>query len=58
MNQYTVTGRFKNRDGYAEFETALEAENEDVAREHVLSQLGSRHGLKRTQIDLSEVEAR
>ncbi len=58
MNQYTVTGRFKNRDGYAEFETTLEAENEDVAREHVLSQLGSRHGLKRTQIDLSEVEAR
>ncbi|MFC6716130.1 50S ribosomal protein L18Ae [Natrialbaceae archaeon GCM10025810] len=58
MNQYTVTGRFKNRDGFAEFETTIEAENEDVAREHILSQLGSRHGLKRTQIDLEEVAQR
>ncbi|MHC3438558.1 50S ribosomal protein L18Ae [Natrialbaceae archaeon A-gly3] len=57
MNQFTVTGQFKDRDGYAEFETSIEAENESVAREHVLSQLGSRHGLKRTQIDLEEVRA-
>ena len=57
MNQFTVTGQFKDRDGYAEFETSIEAENESVAREHVLSQLGSRHGLKRTQIDLEEVSA-
>lgn len=55
-NEFTVTGRFKSRDGYAEFETTLEAPNEDVAREHVLSQLGSRHGLKRTQIELEEVD--
>lgn len=58
MSQFTVTGRFKSRDGYSAFETAIEAENEDVAREHVLSQLGSRHGLKRTQIDLEGVEER
>ena len=57
MNQFTVTGQFKARDGYAEFETSIEAENESVAREHVLSQLGSQHGLKRTQIDLEEVRA-
>ena len=55
MTQFTVTGRFKNRNGYSEFETTIDAENEDVAREHVLSQLGSRHGIKRTQIDLEEV---
>ncbi|MWV41685.1 MULTISPECIES: 50S ribosomal protein L18Ae [Natrialba] len=58
MSQFTVTGRFKNRDDFAEFETTIDAENEDVAREHALSQLGSRHGLKRTQIDLEEVEQR
>lgn len=57
MNQFTVTGQFKDRDGYSEFETSIEAENESVAREHVLSQLGSRHGVKRTQIDLEEVRA-
>ncbi|WIV68510.1 50S ribosomal protein L18Ae [Natrialbaceae archaeon AArc-T1-2] len=58
MSQFTVSGKFASRDGYSSFETAIEAENEDVAREHVLSQLGSRHGLKRTQIELEEVEAR
>ncbi|RQG94539.1 50S ribosomal protein L18Ae [Natrarchaeobius chitinivorans] len=58
MSQYTVTGRFKNRDGFAEFETTIDAENENVAREHTLSQLGSQHGLKRTQIELEEVEQR
>ncbi|SDR29205.1 50S ribosomal protein L18Ae [Natronobacterium texcoconense] len=55
MSQFTVTGQFKARDGYAEFEKTIDAENENVAREHVLSQLGSQHGLKRTEIDLEEV---
>ncbi|MXV62875.1 50S ribosomal protein L18a [Natronorubrum sp. JWXQ-INN-674] len=55
MSQFTITGQFQKRDGYAPFETTIDAENENVAREHVLSQLGSQHGLKRTQIDLEEV---
>lgn len=55
MTQFIVTGRFKNRDGYADFEKTIDAANADVAREHVLSQFGSHHGLKRTQIDLEEV---
>ncbi|WP_121743942.1 50S ribosomal protein L18Ae [Natronorubrum halophilum] len=57
MSQFTVTGQFESRDGHAEFETTIDAENEDVAREHAFSQLGSQHGLKRTQIDLEEVVA-
>lgn len=57
MSHFTVTGRFKMRGGYATFEKHVEAENERVAREHVLSRLGSEHGLKRTQIELAEVEA-
>ncbi|QSX00817.1 50S ribosomal protein L18Ae [Haloterrigena alkaliphila] len=56
MSQFTVTGRFENRDGYAPFETSVDAENENVAREYVLSRLGSQHGLKRTQIELEEVD--
>ncbi|WP_049929072.1 50S ribosomal protein L18Ae [Halopiger goleimassiliensis] len=55
MSQFTVTGRFKTRDGFAEFEKTIDAENEDVAREHAYAQLGSQHGLKRTQIELEEV---
>lgn len=57
MSQFTVTGRFKTRDGHAEFETEIDAENEDVAREHTYARLGSQHGLKRTQIELEEVAA-
>ncbi|WP_247003662.1 50S ribosomal protein L18Ae [Halosolutus gelatinilyticus] len=55
MSEFTVSGRYKNRDGYRAFETTIDAVNEDVAREHVLSQLGSRHGVKRTEIELEEV---
>ncbi|WP_265109570.1 50S ribosomal protein L18Ae [Halosolutus halophilus] len=58
MSEFTVSGRFKSRDGFAEFETTIDAENENVAREHALSQLGSQHGLKRTEIDLEEVAER
>lgn len=58
MSEFTVTGRFKDRSSYTEFETTIEAENEAVAREHVLSQLGSRHGVKRTQVELEEVAER
>ncbi|AEH35932.1 50S ribosomal protein L18Ae [Halopiger xanaduensis] len=55
MSQFTVTGRFQTRDGFAEFETTIEAENENVAREHAYAELGSQHNLKRTQIELEDV---
>ncbi len=58
MSEFTVSGQYKNRDGYTPFETTIEAVNENVAREHVLSQLGSQHRLKRTQIELDEVSQR
>jgi large subunit ribosomal protein LX len=57
MDQFTVSGQFQSRDGFSEFTKTVEADNERVAREHVLSLLGSEHGLKRTQIDLEEVTA-
>jgi large subunit ribosomal protein LX len=56
MNEYTVTGRFRARDGWQAFETSVEAPNEDVASERAYAELGSRHGLRRTRIDLDDVE--
>ena len=56
MSEFTVTGRFQGRQGYRSFQKTVEAPNEAVARDHILSRLGSEHGLKRTQIELDEVE--
>ncbi|AUV83603.1 50S ribosomal protein L18a [Salinigranum rubrum] len=57
MSQFTVSGRFRTRHGLQEFTKSIDAPNESVAREHVLSQLGSEHNLKRTRIELGEVTA-
>ena len=55
MSQFTVNGRFQSRDGWETFQTEVEAENEDVARERTYANFGSQHGLKRTQIEIEEV---
>ena len=55
MSEFSVSGRFQSRDGSQAFTKTVDAPNENVAREHVLSRLGSQHNLKRTQIELSEV---
>ncbi|WP_136688526.1 50S ribosomal protein L18Ae [Halorhabdus amylolytica] len=57
MSEFTVSGRFQARDGWQSFEKQIEAENENVAEEHILSEFGSRHGLKRTQIEVEGVDA-
>ena len=56
MSEFTVTGRYRSRDGWREFSTGIDADNEAVAEEHAYSTLGSRHGLKRTQIEIEGVE--
>ena len=56
MSQFTVTGKFQARDGWQEFESTVDAENEDVAHEHTYANLGSQHGLKRAQIEIEGVE--
>jgi len=58
MSQFTVSGTFEARDGPQAFERTIDAENENVAREHVLSQFGAEHNLQRTKIDISEVTAK
>lgn len=57
MDEYSVSGRWKARDGWQSFEKSLEAENEDVAVERIYAEFGSRHGLKRTEITINEVSA-
>jgi len=57
MSQFTIRGEFAGRDGPRSFTKEIEAVNEQVAREHILSQFGSEHGLKRTQITIDEVVA-
>lgn len=54
--EFTVRGSFPARFGDQEFEKQVSAANENVARDHVYSLLGSHHGFKRTQIEISEVE--
>ena len=55
MSKFAVSGRFQSRDGFSEFNTVVEAPNENVARERVYTNVGSQHGLKRTQIEIDEV---
>jgi large subunit ribosomal protein LX len=57
MSEFTVTGTFPARFGEQAFEKTLDAPNENVAVEHVYTQFGSQHGLKRTQISIDEVSA-
>ncbi|MFC7135821.1 50S ribosomal protein L18Ae [Halobaculum litoreum] len=57
MSQFTVSGRFQARDGMQAFTRSVEAVNENVAREHVLSKFGAEHNLNRTQIEIGEVVA-
>ena len=55
MTEYTVTGDWKTAEGWQTFEKSIDAENENVAREHTYAEFGSKHGLKRTQVEISEV---
>lgn len=55
MSEFTIRGQYQTRDGWRQFERSQEAENDNVARERVYADLGSRHGLKRTQIEIEEV---
>ena len=55
MSTYTVSGRFQSRDGDQPFTKEIEAENEELARERIYTNIGSQHNRKRTQIEIEEV---
>ncbi|PSP56713.1 50S ribosomal protein L18a [Halobacteriales archaeon QS_1_67_19] len=56
MSEFTVRGEYQARDGWQNFETTVEADNEDVARERTYANFGGRHSLKRTEVEVEEVE--
>ncbi|SDL93965.1 large subunit ribosomal protein LX [Halogranum gelatinilyticum] len=57
MSQFTVSGRFRSRKTWKPFTKSVEAINENVASEYVLSRFGSEHGLKRPHVEIEEVTA-
>ena len=48
---------FSTTNEVRDFETTIDATNEDVAREHTYANFGSRHGCTRHQVEIEEVEA-
>lgn len=58
MDDFTVSGRFRTRrNTWQPFEKRVQAPNENVATEWTYAEFGSRHGLKRTGIEISDVAA-
>jgi large subunit ribosomal protein LX len=57
MSEFTVSGRWQARDGWQTFEKTIEAENENVAQEYTYAEFGSKHGLKRAQVEIEGVDA-
>lgn len=55
MAEYEVQGSFEPGGEKRDFTQVVEAENPDVARERTYANLGSKHRLKRTQIEIDEV---
>ena len=56
MDEFTVSGRFRaRRNTWQPFETEVRAPNEDVATERIYAEFGSRHGVKRTGIEISDL---
>jgi large subunit ribosomal protein LX len=57
MKGFRITGTFADvRQGQQPFCVEVAAENEDAAKEQIVSTLGSRHKLKRWQINITKIE--
>lgn len=56
MPTYEVEGSFEPGGGERSFTREVEAENEEMAREVTYADLGSKHRLKRTKIEVESVE--
>lgn len=55
MKPYLVSGRFLMKDRWMPFTQEIAAEDQEDARERVMSNIGSRHKVKRRFIELQEV---
>lgn len=57
MKGFRVTGSFADvRAGQQPFSVEVAAENEEAAKEQIISTLGSKHKVKRWQIKITEVK--
>jgi len=55
MKAFRVAGSFADPRKRQPFSIEVAAENEDAVREKVLSTLGSKHRLKRWEIEITEI---
>lgn len=55
MNNYTVTGKFKNGLQWNNFKKVVSSQNEKNAVEKVYSTIGSQHGLQRRLIVIDSI---
>lgn len=55
MKAYRITGRFRMGHDWQGFAKEVAAADEAVAREHLLSILGSQHGVPRRDIQIQAV---
>ena len=55
MKAFRVVGSYADPRKRQPFTIEVSAENEEAAREKVLSVLGSKHRLKRWEIDIAEI---
>ncbi|MCL2785682.1 MAG: 50S ribosomal protein L18Ae [Methanomassiliicoccaceae archaeon] len=55
MKGFRIKGSYKDTRKRQDFTIEVAAENEEAAREKILSNLGSRHKLKRWEITIDEL---
>jgi large subunit ribosomal protein LX len=55
MPAYRVTGTFRNGEEWQRFTKEVAAASEEDARQHILSDIGSKHGLARRDVRLKTV---
>lgn len=55
MKAFSVRGRFVATRGWQTFTKQVAAESEERARDRLLSDLGSKHRLRRRQVEILEV---
>ena len=55
MKAYRISGRFRMGHGWQAYSKEVAAADETAAREHLLSILGSQHGVARKYIEIRDV---
>jgi large subunit ribosomal protein LX len=55
MKAFRIKGMFQMGDKWQDFTKEIEGTDESIVREQILSRLGSKHRVKRTQIRILEV---